>query len=47
MTQTCVHQGSDVEFIAVNGYTPEQVEAAIQEAGKAITAHAGTASLAA
>ncbi|MER6373047.1 NAD(P)H-dependent oxidoreductase [Streptomyces mirabilis] len=37
----------DVEFIAVNGYTPEQVEAAIQEAGKAITAHADTASLAA
>lgn len=38
---------TDVEFIAVNGYTPEQVEAAIQEAGKAITAHAGTASQAA
>ncbi|WP_329295964.1 FMN-dependent NADH-azoreductase [Streptomyces sp. NBC_01455] len=38
---------TDVEFIAVNGYTSEQVEAAIQEAGKAITAHADSASLAA
>ncbi|MFC5204174.1 FMN-dependent NADH-azoreductase [Streptomyces kaempferi] len=38
---------TDVEFIAVNGYTPEQVEVAIQEAAKAITAHADTASLAA
>jgi FMN-dependent NADH-azoreductase len=31
---------TDVEIIAVNGYTPEQVEAAIREAGSAIAASA-------
>lgn len=38
---------TDVEFIAVNGFTPEQIDAAVREAGSAIAASAGAASLAA
>lgn len=38
---------TDVEVIAVNGYTPEQLDASVRGAGAAITASLGTAQRAA
>ncbi|MEU3795565.1 FMN-dependent NADH-azoreductase [Streptomyces fructofermentans] len=38
---------TDVEFIAVNGFTPEQIDAAIRDAGNTIAASAASATLAA